>query len=374
MDYAGRTDESYMRIDTLDIVSTTIMMKLCIRSPQLLQTFYKFQDMNNFFFPRISFISVAIASGSLQNMQAQSQAQHASPDQLVDALHTAFGTHQARAVHAKGIILEGEFTPDANASSLTSAMHLQKTKSKIIVRFSDFTGIPDIPDNVGGANPRGFAIKFIMPDGKTTDIVGHSFNGFPTENTDQFRELLLAIGASGPGSSKPNALDSFLSTHPIAKTFLTTQKLPASYATISYFGVNSFKFTNNSGKSHFIRYQFVPEDGEFLLTTDQFDQAGPQYLQTEIKQRITSKVIRFKMYAEIAQEGDNIENPSIAYPAGREKILLGYIEIKALTANTSTEDKALSFSPNNIPAGIETADPMLDFRSKAYPISVKERQ
>lgn len=329
--------------------------------------------MNNFIFPRLSFISIALASGSL-NVQAQNQPQNSSPAQLVDALHTAFGNHQARAVHAKGIILEGEFTPDANAASLTKAMNLQKEKSRIVVRFSDFTGIPDIPDNVGGANPRGFAIKFIMPDGQTTDIVGHSFNGFPTENTDQFRELLLAIGASGPDAAKPNALDSFLSSHPTAKTFLTTQKLPASYATITYFGVNSFKFTNKNGTSHFIRYQFVPEDGERLLTPDQFNQAGPQYLQTEIKQRVASKSIRFRMYAEIAQDGDNIENPSIAYPTGREKILLGYIEIKTLAANTTTEDKALSFSPTNIPDGIETADPMLNFRGRAYPISVKERQ
>ncbi len=329
--------------------------------------------MNNFIFPRLSFISIALASGSL-NIQAQNQPQNASPAELVDALHTAFGTHQARAVHAKGIILEGEFTPDANAASLTKAMHLQKEKSRIVVRFSDFTGIPDIPDNVGGANPRGFAIKFIMADGQTTDIVGHSFNGFPTENTDQFRELLLAIGASGPDAAKPNALDNFLSSHPVAKTFLTTQKLPASYATITYFGVISFKFTKKNGTSHFIRYQFVPEDGERLLTQDQFNLAGSQYLQTEIKQRVASKTIRFKMYAEIAQDGDNIENPSIAYPAGREKILLGYIEIKTLTSNTTAEDKALSFSPTNIPDGIETADPMLNFRGRAYPISVKERQ
>ena len=330
--------------------------------------------MNNFIFPRLSFISMAIASGSMQNIQAQTQPQTSSPAQLVDALHTAFGTHQARAVHAKGIILEGEFTPDMHAASLTKAMHLQTTKSRIVVRFSDFTGIPDIPDNVGGANPRGFAIKFIMPDDETTDIVGHSFNGFPTANSDQFRELLLAIGASGPDASKPNALDSFLSTHPIAKTFLTTQKLPVSYATISYYGVNSFKFTNKSGQSHFIRYLFVPEEGERLLTADQFNQAGAEYLQTEIKKRIASSPIRFKFYAEIAQDGDEIENPSIAYPAGREKVLLGYIDIKTLAANTSAEDKALSFSPNNIPDGIETADPMLNFRGKAYPISVKERQ
>jgi catalase len=110
-----------------------------------------------------------------------------------------------------------------------------------VLRFSDFTGLPDIPDNEGAANPRGFAVRFRLPDGKSTDIVGHSFDGFPVANPDQFRELLLAIGASGAGAEKPTALDAFIASHPRAKTFLTTQKTPASFATIAYFGVNAFQ-------------------------------------------------------------------------------------------------------------------------------------
>lgn len=330
--------------------------------------------MTNLFLPRLSFISIALASGSLQNVYAQESTQNSSPGQLVDALHSAFGSHKARAVHAKGIILEGSFTPDPNASKFTKAFHLQETKSKVVVRFSDFTGIPDIPDNIGAANPRGLAIKFVMPDGKSTDIIGHSFNGFPTKNSDEFRELLLAIGESGPGTPAPTKLDGFLKNHPIAKTFLTTQKLPASYATISYFGVNSFKFTNQTGSDKFIRYQFLPEDGERLLTTEQFSEAGADYLQTEIKSRLSQKPVRFRLYAEIAQAGDEIANPSVAFPADRQKVLLGFIEIKKVSSNTPDEDKQLSFSPNNFPEGIEPADPMLDFRSKAYPLSVKARQ
>ena len=305
---------------------------------------------------------------------AQAPEQTHSPGELVDALHSAFGTHPARAVHAKGIILEGSFTPAKDASGLTRAKHLQKTKSKVIVRFSDFTGIPDIPDNVGLANPRGFAIKFILPDGMTSDIVGHSFDGFPTSNSDQFRDLLLAIGRSGPSASKPTALDSFLDTRPVAKTFLTTQKNPASYAGITYFGVNAFKFTNSKGESHFIRYQFIPAEGEELLTAEEMAAKGPDYLQEEIKKRIAKKAIKFKMYAQISEEGDNIEDPSVAWPASRQKVLLGIIEITKPGANTVQQDKSLSFIPNNIPDGIETADPMLKLRSKAYPISVKERQ
>ena len=308
------------------------------------------------------------------DLHAQAPGQQSTPGQLVDALHAAFGDNHSRAVHAKGIILEGTFTPDKQAASLSKAFHLQNKSSKITVRFSDFTGIPTIPDNLGAANPRGLAIKFQMEDGRTTDIISHSFNGFPTANSDQFRELLLAISKSGAGAAKPTDLDRFLETHPVAKTFLTTQKNPSSYADISYFGVNSFKFINSIGQSHIIRYQFIPEEGERLLTKKEMENAGPEYLQQEIKTHVSKKAIRFKMYAQVAEPGDKTEDPSVAWPLTRKKVFLGTIEIKKLAPNTTEEDKALSFSPNNIPDGIETADPMLNFRSRAYPISVRGRQ
>lgn len=311
---------------------------------------------------------------STQNLYAQTPGQTATPAELVQALHSAFGKHHARAVHAKGIIVEGEFIPDPHAAELSKAFHLQKQNSKVIVRFSDFTGIPTIPDNIGLANPRGMAIKFIMPNGQATDIVGHSFNGFPVPNPDQFRELLLAIAASGPNAAKPTALDKFLDTHPIAKTFLTTQKTPASFATIRYFGVNSFKFTNKKGESYYIRYQFIPMAGEQLLTQDEMNKLGANYLFAEIKKRLSQHPVRFQMLAQIAEKGDKIEDPSIAWPDSRKNVLLGMIIINKVAPNTAKEDKALFFIPNNIPDGIKTADPMLDFRSNAYPISVRERQ
>ena len=94
----------------------------------------------------------------------------------------------------------------------------------------------------------------------------------------------------------------------------------------------------------------------------------------EIKAHLAKNTIRFKMYAQISEAGDKTEDPSIAWPASRKRILLGMIEIRSIADNTPAGDKALSFIPNNVPPGIETADPMLNFRSKAYPISVSERQ
>jgi catalase len=319
-------------------------------------------------------MTTSIIAGGYLNAHAQDSAQKSSPGDLVNALHSAFGKHESRAVHAKGIILEGTFVPSKDAAKITKAVHLQNQASKVLLRFSDFTGIPNIPDNNPAANPRGLGIKFIMPDNTTTDIISHSFNGFPTATSDEFRQLLMAIAASGPDAKKPTALDNFLATHPIAKTFLTTQHITSSFATINYFGVNSFKFTNSKGVSHFIRYQFITEAGEKYITAEASAKENADYLFLEIKKRIAKGPVKFKLYAQLAEKGDKIEDPSIAWPDSRRRILLGEITLIKLADNTTEGDKKFVINPGNIPDGIEMADPMLELRAKAYPISVKERQ
>jgi hypothetical protein len=47
-----------------------------------------------------------------------------TPAELVESMHSAFGYNHCRAVHAKGIILQGEFTPDTHAKEITKAPHL----------------------------------------------------------------------------------------------------------------------------------------------------------------------------------------------------------------------------------------------------------
>jgi catalase len=46
-------------------------------------------------------------------------------------------------------------------------------------------------------------VKFHLPDGTDTDLVTHSYNGFPTATAAEFRDLLLALAASGPDAPKP---------------------------------------------------------------------------------------------------------------------------------------------------------------------------
>jgi catalase len=296
-----------------------------------------------------------------------------APQQMVNALYTAFGDNHARAVHAKGIMAVGVFAPSPDAKALTNAKIFSGKSLPVLVRFSDFTGIPNIPDTVGDANPRGLALKFTLPDGSTADVVTHSFNGFPTATTEEFRQLLLAIGAKGGGDPAP--LDAFLGAHPIARTFLTTQKPPsASYTTLSYFGVNAFEYTAANGHKAYIRYRFVPRGGEVFVPAADLPGKGPNYLQDELPHRLAEGPAVFDWYAQVAETGDAVGDPSVAWPESRRLVKLGTIRIDRLAPDPAAADKATMFRPLNVPDGIAAADPMLGVRQAAYPLSFSHRQ
>ena len=91
----------------------------------------------------------------------------AQPDPLsLEALRgfdDLFGLHPGfRPVHAKGILLSGTFTPSSSAKALTKAPHVNRPSIRVAVRFSDFAGIPTIPDYDENASPRGLAVRFYL--------------------------------------------------------------------------------------------------------------------------------------------------------------------------------------------------------------------
>ncbi|MNL67675.1 Catalase [compost metagenome] len=64
----------------------------------------------------------------------------------------------------------------------------------------------------------------------------------------------------------------------------------------------------------------------------------------------------------------------MAWPDSRKTIELGVISITRLIPDAPVADKKLLFIPNAVPAGIEPADPMIQIRSMAYPVSFGRRQ
>ena len=327
------------------------------------------------FNPRLSCLLALLASIALPVHAGQtSPSGKETPQDLINALHSAFGDNHSRAVHAKGIVVLGTFTATKEARTLSASPIFSGVKIPVTARFSDFTGIPTIPDTALEANPRGFALKFHTKKG-AVDVVAHSFNGFPVATTDEFAVFLRDIGSSGAGVAHPTPIEQFLESHPIAKAFVTSQKPPpASFATLPFFGVNSFKFINASGAETYIRYRFVPLAGEAYLSGDDLKIKGPNYLQDELTARIAGEAIGFDWFAQVAGNSDKIDNPSIAWPEDRRLVKLGTITIEKLADDESVADKTTLFLPGEKHSGILPADPMLELRNKAYPLSFEARQ
>jgi catalase len=136
------------------------------------------------------------------------------------------------------------------------------TPVPVTIRFSNGSGVPTVSDNDPSATPHGFAIKYHLSDGTDMDTLAQSVDFFPARTGEDFATLLSAIAVSGPGAKKPAALDAYLAAHPIAKAFLTfTTPPPVSFGTLTYFGINAFKFTDSKGIVRYGRYLFRPWAG-----------------------------------------------------------------------------------------------------------------
>ena len=323
----------------------------------------------------IATLAAALAIPASVIAQEAPASQKSLAEQLVDAFNGVFGVHPGmRANHPKGVVLEGTFTPAASAASVSKAAHLQKKKAPIpvTVRFSAGSGQPTVPDT--NQMPRGMAVIFSLPDGSKTDLVVLSFNGFPVATAEEFRDFLLAVAASGPDAPKPTAIEKFLAAHPAAKNFVESPKpQPVSYTTLPYFGINAFKFTNAKGAVTFGRYQLRPVAGEHFLTQEQLATMGPDYLSTEIRERVRRGPAKFTLLLQVAEKDDKVDDPSIAWPDSRKQIELGTIIITKAVADSHTAEKKLLFMPGALVPGIEAADPMIAARSASYVVSLSRR-
>ena len=298
------------------------------------------------------------------------------PVALVDAMNKLSGGPHAgfRANHAKGVLVEGDFTPAPTAASLSKAPHFAQAVP-VVVRFSNPTGVTALPDADPNASPHGIAIRFKLPDGGSTDIVCISANGFPVATPEEFLAMLQAVAQSGPGAAKPTPIEQFLGSHPAAVKFVTTPRpAPVSFATLAFFGVNAFKFTNAKGESRFGRYQIIPLAGESGLNESDTAKASANYLMDELPKRIAESPVKFRLLVQVAKEGDEVNNATVVWPDDRERIELGVISLTRNPAEQVKAQKALLFNPVALPAGIEpSADPILLARFPAYAVSFGQR-
>lgn len=298
-------------------------------------------------------------------------------ENVLKQFETIFGLNPGfRPAHAKGLMLSGTFTPDSSASDLTHAPHITRSQTPVLVRFSDSTGIPLIPDNDPNASPRGIAIRFQLAEHVHTDIISHSTDGFPARTGDEFLDFLRALATSDPANLKGSPLEAFLGSHPATLAFVQTPKpAPSSFARETYFGVTAMRFTNQQGKGRYGRYRILPDAGNEHLDDAVTKAKAPNYLFDEIKERIASGPIIFRIVVQLAAQGDTVDDATIHWPETRPLQEFGTLTLTSLVPDSAAEQKQIIFDPIPRVDGIEPSDdPLLELRAAIYLISGRRRR
>ena len=299
-------------------------------------------------------------------------------NELIAVFDDIFKLHPGyRPAHARGVMLTGTFTPTKDAAGLSSAPHFTNpAPTPITVRFSSSTGLPTIPDTDPNANPRGLAVRFNLGGRTHTDIVAHSTPAFPTRTGAEFLEFLKAIVASPPGTPSPTPVEAFLGSHPAALAFVQTPKpAPVSFAREAFFGLTAMKFKNGDGVTRFGRYFIVPDAGVEHLDEAAVAAQSKDFLYDELPQRIKRGPVSFQLYAQLADDGDVVDDVTVHWPESRPKINLGKLVFTDLVGENDREEKHIIFDPVPRVQGIEPSDdPLIEMRAAIYLISGKRRR
>jgi len=301
-------------------------------------------------------------------------------EEIVDALTAVNGgPHPGfRAVHAKGTVCRGTFTPTAEASRLSRAAHLQGDPVEALIRFSNASGHPRTPDSDPLAG-RGMAVKFRLPDGEATDIVAVPLVVFFARTPEDFLELTRArVPDPETGQPDPEKLGAYLAEHPEAGIALQKgiPKLAptTSFATSDYRALHAFCLVDADGGRHWGRYTWEPEEGPEYLTDEQREAVSRDYLQEEIRERLAEGIARFTLEFALAKEGDPLDDPTVEWEGDHEVVELGELEVIEVVEDAETPGNPIVWDPMRLTDGIEPSDDkILAARPKAYSVSVERR-
>jgi catalase len=176
-----------------------------------------------------------------------------------------------RVVHARGATAFGHFTAtgkvgDEPIAKYTRAKLFQQEgkQTDVALRFSTVAGGRDSSEAV--RDPRGFAIKFYTEDGNW-DLVGNNLGVFFIRDAIKFPDFIHSQKPDPVTFERqvPNRVFDFISQSPEAMHMVmlvfSPRGIPASYRTMQGFGVNTYRWVNEAGESHLVKYHWHPRQG-----------------------------------------------------------------------------------------------------------------
>ena len=221
------------------------------------------------------------------------------------------------------------------------------------------------------------AIKLRGADGEEADILATTTPAFLTRTPEEFLELMEARRPD-PETGQPDfeKLGAYLAAHPEAQTAVqgTVGVGPlASFATAVYYSPHTFFLVDAAGARTPARMRWIPEAGEERISDDEAKGRGPDYLYTELGERLAAGPIGFELRFQRPAADDPIDDPSVLWPDG-EFVTAGRLEITALVDDPERDDHIDVFDPLRLPDGVEPSDDrILHARHEAYSVSAYRR-
>ncbi|WP_214414831.1 catalase [Sphaerisporangium fuscum] len=180
-----------------------------------------------------------------------------------------------RVVHARGVTAYGYFEAtgylgDEPVSRYTRAKPFSEPgkRTDVAVRFSTVIGGRDSSESA--RDPRGFAVKFYTEDGNW-DLVGNNLAVFFIRDAIKFPDVIHALKPDPMTfHQEPNRILDFMSQTPEAMHMLVNlfspRGIPSDYRHMQGFGVNTYKWVNQRGETHLVKYHWIPKQGVKSMT------------------------------------------------------------------------------------------------------------
>src|SRR6201995_1937456 len=182
-----------------------------------------------------------------------------------------------RVVHARGSAAHGYFECDVALGDITKATPFAQAgkRTPVFVRFSTVAGERGSADTA--RDVRGFAVKFYTDEG-IWDLVGNNIPVFFIQDAMKFPDLIHAVKPE-PHNGMPQAASAhdtfwdFVSLTPESTHMLmwvmSDRAIPRSYRMMQGFGVHTFRFVNEDGKSTYAKFHWRPKLGAQSLVWDE---------------------------------------------------------------------------------------------------------
>ena len=319
-------------------------------------------------------LSALATAASLISLGAAAQV---SPVQLVDAFEATNGKFEGyRRSGAKGICASGEFIGSADGRALSSSSAFSGQPVPVIVRFSVGGANPKAADN--GKGQRNLALQFNLPGGETWQMGNINAPVFGASSPEQMLGRVESLRPDpATKAADPAKVKAFADANPevlLQGRYFASQPVPASYASVNYWGVHAFGFVNAKGERQFGKWVFEPVGGVQGLSDDEAKAKGPNFLFDELRARVAAGPVAFQFNLELAQPGDRLDSATVPLPEGRRKVTLGQLKVSSVAADAAGDCLAITFNPMVLPKGVEpSADPMLAARAAPYAVSLGRR-